>query len=313
MNYFVQNSFSGVRNLCCKLACMASVLVFWACTASGDPVSIQTISQSGDHPSSSSMSSGKGSSGAESSSSAKDNVSRDSTVYNMFEWLEFGPGGATVNSVSFKYSKYAIASTEVTQEAFEGAMGGMPNQPHKGDAYPVVNVSWFDAVLFCNELSKMMGFDTAYVYSSVGSENFLKDVEIDYGAEAIRLPTEIEWEIAAHGGSNTMFYWGNDRASDYVYYGQTSGPIEVASYPPNPYGMYDMAGNAAEWVNDWYGTFPTKDMENYTGVSQGTARIVRGGGWSDPIKDCAPDVRAKKDPLYTAPTLGFRVVYSKGF
>ena len=50
-----------------------------------------------------------------------------------------------------------------------------------------------------------------------------------------------------------------------------------------------------------------------TGVSKGTARVVRGGGWSDPIKDCAPDVRTKKDPLYTAMTLGFRVVYSKGF
>lgn len=242
-----------------------------------------------------------------------DDVERDSTVYNMFEWLEIGPGKAKVNSVEFTFSQYAVASTEVTQEAFVTAMGGMPDQPRKGDEYPVVNVSWFDAVLFCNELSKMMGFDTAYVYSSVGGENFLKDIEIDYSVEAFRLATEIEWEIAAHGGTSTMFYWENDRASDYVYYGQTSGPTEVASYPPNPYGMYDMAGNAAEWVNDWYGSFPTKAMSNYTGVSKGSARVVRGGGWSDPIKDCAPDVRAKKDPLYTSATLGFRVVYSKGF
>lgn len=278
-----------------------------ACTAGGEPIDIEPNEHDDDRYSSAAQPS---SSDAKSSGSVAE---RDSAVYEMFEWLELGPGKAKVNSVEFTYGKYAIASTEVTQEAFVGAMGRMPDQPRKGDSYPVVNVSWFDAVLFCNELSKMMGFDTAYVYSSVGDKNYLKDVEIDYGVEAIRLPTEIEWEIAAHGGSNTMFYWGNDKASDYVYYGQTSGPTEVASYPPNPYGMYDMAGNAAEWVNDWYGTFPTKAMDNYTGVSKGTARVVRGGGWSDPIKDCAPDVREKKDPLYTAPTLGFRVLYSKGF
>ncbi len=251
------------------------------------------------------MSSGNASSGVVSSSSESGN--------KMFEWIEIDSGKVKFNSVVFKYSKYAIASTEVTQEAFEAAMGDMPEQPSKDADFPVVNVSWFDAVLFCNELSKMMGFDTAYVYSSVGSENFLNDIEIDYGVEAIRLPTEIEWEIAAHGGTTTTYYWGIDVASDYVYYGQTSGPTRVGSYPPNPYGLFDMAGNVAEWVNDWYGTFPTKAMDNYTGVSKGTARVVRGGGWSDPIKDCAPDVRTKKDPLYTAMTLGFRVVYSKGF
>ncbi|MBR4347632.1 MAG: SUMF1/EgtB/PvdO family nonheme iron enzyme [Fibrobacter sp.] len=295
-----------------------------ACTVDGDPVTVEPVSHGGKHLSSSAQSSDSKSSGVESSSSESaetessssevvDDVERDSTVYKMFEWLEFDSGRVEINAVKFTFDRYAVASTEVTQEAFVAAMGGMPEQPQKGDDYPVVNVSWFDAVLFCNELSKMMGFDTAYTYSSVGSENFLKDVAIDYGVEAFRLPTEIEWEIAAHGGSSSKYYWDNEVASDYVYYGQTSGPVEVASYPPNPYGLYDMAGNAAEWVNDWYGTFPTKDMDNYTGASKGTARVVRGGGWSDPIKDCAPDVRAKKDPLYTAMTLGFRVVYSKGF
>ena len=81
----------------------------------------------------------------------------------------------------------------------------------------------------------------------------------------------------------------------------------------NAYSLYDMAGNVAEWVNDWYGAFPTKESKNYTGVSQGSSRVVRGGGWNDPIKDCAPDVREKKDPLYASHALGFRVVYSKGF
>jgi formylglycine-generating enzyme required for sulfatase activity len=157
-----------------------------------------------------------------------------------------------------------------------------------------------------------MGYDTAYIYSSMGSEHFLNDVEINYGVDAFRMPTEGEWEFAAHGGTTTTYYWGVEVASKYAYYGQTSGPEKVGQFTPNDYGLYDMAGNVAEWVNDWYGAYPTRATNNYTGPSQGSARVVRGGGWSDPIKDCAPDVRAKKDPLYTAATLGFRVVFSHG-
>ena len=289
------------------------LLALSACTASGEPEEIAPTAPKSDSGTASSSSGAESSSSPESSSDESgSDVNRNSTVYSMFEWLEFGPGTAKLNSVEFTFDKYVVASTEVTQEAFVAAMGHMPEQPRTGDDYPVVNVSWFDVVLFCNELSKMMGFDTAYTYSSVGSKNFLNDVEIDYSVEAIRLPTEIEWEIAGHGGSSSTYYWGTEKASEYVCYGQTSGPVAVASYPPNPYGLYDMAGNVAEWVNDWYGAFPTKASENYTGPSQGSARVVRGGGWNDPIKDCAPDVRAKRDPLYTAPTLGFRVVYSRG-
>lgn len=286
-----------------------------ACTAGGDPVDVKPIEHDSDWYSSvkqPSSSDGKSSAGDPSSSESGNGGERDSSIYNLLRWVEFQGGKAKVNSVEFSFSAYSVSATEVTQAAYAEAMGGMPDQPKDAPENPVVNVSWFDAVLFCNELSKSMGLDTAYVYSSVGDKNYLQDLEINYGVESFRLATEIEWEIAAHGGTNTMFYWGTDKASDFVYYGQTSGPTRVGSYPPNPYGLFDMAGNVAEWVNDWYGAFPTKAMDNYTGATSGTARVVRGGGWSDPIKDCAPDVRAKKDPLYTAPTLGFRVVYSRG-
>ena len=298
-----------------KLALAGLLAAFLsACTAGGDPVDIEPIERDDGYSSGGAplSSDGKSSAGDPSSSESGNGVGRGSPVYDLLRWADFPGGKVKVNSVEFTFNAYSISVTEVTQAAYAEAMGSMPEQPRTGDDYPVVNVSWFDAVLFCNELSKSVGLDTAYVYSSVGAENYLQDLEIDYGVEAFRLATEIEWEIAAHGGTNTMFYWGTDKASDFVYYGQTSGPTRVGSYPPNPYGLFDMAGNVAEWVNDWYGTFPTKAMDNYTGVSKGTARVVRGGGWSDPIKDCAPDVRAKKDPLYTAPTLGFRIVFSHG-
>ena len=267
-----------------------------ACTAGGDPVDIEPIERDDGFSSGGAPLSSDRMSSVEGSSSSASVV--DSSIYGLLEW-KFIVG-------------YDILVTEVTQALYLHVMGGMPDQPRTGDDYPVVNVSWFDAALFCNELSKSLGYDTAYVYSSMGSEHFLKDVEIKYGIDAFRLPTESEWEFTAHGGTSTTYYWGVDVASKYAYYGQTSGPEKVAKYTPNDYGLYDMAGNVAEWVNDWYGAYPTTMPDNYTGPSQGSTRVVRGGGWSDPIKDCAPDVRAKKDPLYTAPTLGFRIVFSHG-
>ena len=280
-----------------KLALAGLLAAFLsACTAGGDPVDIEPIERDDGYSSGGAPLSSDGMSSAEGSSSSASVV--DSSIYGLLEW-KFITG-------------YDILVTEVTQALYLYVMGSMPDQPRTGDDYPVVNVSWFDAALFCNELSKSLGYDTAYVYSSMGSEHFLKDVEIKYGIDAFRLPTESEWEFTAHGGTSTTYYWGVDVASKYAYYGQTSGPERVAKYTPNDYGLYDMAGNVAEWVNDWYGAYPTTMPDNYTGPSQGSARVVRGGGWSDPIKDCAPDVRAKKDPLYTAPTLGFRIVFSHG-
>ena len=280
-----------------KLALAGLLAAFLsACTAGGDPVDIEPIERDDAYSSGGAPLSSDGMSSVEGSSSSASVV--DSSIYGLLEW-KFIVG-------------YDILVTEVTQALYLHVMGSMPDQPRTGDDYPVVNVSWFDAALFCNELSKSLGYDTAYVYSSMGSEHFLKDVEIKYGIDAFRLPTESEWEFTAHGGTSTTYYWGVDVASKYAYYGQTSGPEKVAKYTPNDYGLYDMAGNVAEWVNDWYGAYPTTMPDNYTGPSQGSARVVRGGGWSDPIKDCAPDVRAKKDPLYTAPTLGFRIVFSHG-
>ncbi|MBR4915507.1 MAG: SUMF1/EgtB/PvdO family nonheme iron enzyme [Fibrobacter sp.] len=314
-------------------------MVFCACTVDGDPVAIDPVSLSGlssssDASSSSSAPADSLSSGAEpsdslsssaepsdslsssaepTSSAGGGDVERDSSVYKMLDFVAISRGKVKINAIEFAFDSYAISAIEVTQAAYKGAMGKLPKQSRQGDDYPVVNVSWYDAVLFCNALSKMLGLDTAYVYASVGEKNYLQNLEIDYSKASVRLPTEIEWEVAAHGGASGTYYWGTDKATKYAYYGQSSGPAEVKGYTPNEYGLYDMAGNAAEWVNDWYDAYPKKNSENYTGASQGTARVVRGGGWSDPIKDCAPDVREKKDPLYASDALGFRVVLTAGF
>lgn len=287
-----------------------------ACTASGEQEEISPVAPD-------SASGGKGgNSSAEKNSSANDNPGSSSSQKEMdaadsaIAGIVFYSVPATeikMGSVSYSVDAFRISTTEITQGQYSKVMGDMPAQTNDGDDYPVENVNWFQAALFCNAVSKKAGFDTAYVYTSVGENSVLAGLKIDYSVAAMRLPTEMEWEIAAHGGTSTTYYWGTAEASKYAYYGQSKGPSVVAQFVPNEFHLYDMAGNVAEWVNDWFANYASSSMSNPTGPETGSYRVVRGGGWSDPIKNCSPDTRDKKDPKHKSSTIGFRIVYSEGF
>ena len=274
-----------------------------ACTASGDPVEGKVVFPIDD---------GKASS-SDSKSSSSAEKSDTSDIFGMFDWVKIPKSSITRGVNSFGVNAFSMATTEVTQKAYEFVMKELPKQSKEGDKRPVSNVNWFRAALFCNAFSKLAGLDTAYVYKSVIGDSVLVDLTIDYSAIAVRLPTENEWEVAARGGTTTTYYWDVDVASKYAYYGQTSGPDEVAKKLPNEFGLYDMAGNVAEWVNDWYDAYPKNKSDNYTGPESGDYRIVRGGGWSDKVTVLAPKEREKHDPALSKATLGFRLVYSTGF
>jgi len=137
------------------------------------------------------------------------------------------------------------------------------NAPPAGlEQHPVVLVAWADAVAYAAWLSR----ETGAVY---------------------RLPTEAEWEKAARMGARGTRPWGDDidpsranfllRAEDK----ETSSTKRVGSYPPTPAGLYDIIGNAWEWVSDYYAPYPKDPVSNPAGPTSGAQRIVRGGAWLD--------------------------------
>ena len=163
--------------------------------------------------------------------------------------------------ISIKGKNFEIGKTEVTQKFYEGVMGSNPSN-HKGDNIPVEGISWYDAIYFCNELSRLSGFTP--VYSMNGETDVKKwnytphskavlKGEIDYNpyADGYRLPTIEEWRYAAKGGQNYK-YAGSDNMNEVSWNAYNSGEKNhpVAQKRPNGYGLYDMSGNVCEWVWD---------------------------------------------------------------
>ena len=182
-------------------------------------------------------------------------------------------------------------------------MDTLPPQKELKENLPVASVSWYDAVLFCNALSKKLELDTAYDYTGIGPKNTLLNLSFNENNQSVRLPTNLEWEIALRGTTSTEYFWGTGTASDYAHYGSTSGAIEVGLKRANPYGLFDMAGNVHEWVYDWDGPY---------GITTGSKRIFRGGSWSSPLSQLASDYTNSALPDESADTRGFRVVLSNG-
>ena len=184
-----------------------------------------------------------------------------------------GSDAKTVHSVTV--STFMIGKTEVTKELYESVMGKDSLKTYVDWNDPASNVSWYNAVEFCNALSKKDGLTPCYSKDSSGNWLWNKN------ANGWRLPTEAEWEFAARGGnlSKGTKYSGSDDIDEIAWYFRNSNVIEtVATKVPNELGLYDMSGNVWEWCWDWYGAYSSGSQKNPTGPSYGSSRVIRGGG-----------------------------------
>ncbi len=166
------------------------------------------------------------------------------------------------------------------------------NDPHLNHPdQPVVSVSWFDAVAYCQWLSGMYG-------------------------RQYRLPTEAEWERAARGGrEGALYIWGDEPPHARPEYnrrwtGVVNGPRPVGEVAPNAFGIFDIGENVHEWCADWFDKnyYAVSPERNPGGPAAGERRASRGGSWRHHIKVSRCAARSSIPPSFQYADYGFRIV-----
>lgn len=188
---------------------------------------------------------------------------------------------------------FHLAAHPVTAGLYASVVGPMPAPEHE-QLKPVVNVSWLDAIKFCNLLSRREGLQESYTIRS-------EDIETvcDWSANGYRLPTEAEWQHACRAGTLAFQY---DEIDEIAWYKENSGGErhDVGRKAPNAWGLFDMLGNVWEWCWDLY------DVEVY-----GSYRIFRGGSWAEDARGCGATCRRRSHPTFAIDDVGFRVARSR--
>jgi len=194
-------------------------------------------------------------------------------------------------------NEFEICTTTVTRQDYSRFLHDTGHSEPKGwhdpalsdPRQPVVGVSWFDAVAFCDWFSMDSG--TAY-----------------------RLPTEAEWERACRGDLVDADYaWGDANPESFLYFrGQWDRPRPVGERSPNSFGIFNMGENVHEWCSDWYSPdyYVKSPAHNPIGPETGNRRVSRGGSWRHLVKATRAAARSSLPPSYRYTDYGFRIVRS---
>ena len=229
---------------------------------------------------------------------------------------------------------FALQTTEVTQAEWTALMYSQPDQfENCGETCPMTNVSWHDAVRFANRRSISENLEPCYVVEG-------NDVSWPEGldCEGYRLPTEAEWEYATRAGTDSAFangeimntgrelldprlaligWYGANSDADYIgavdcsSWGEdrhSCGPQPVQGRRVNPWGLYDVHGNVAEWVWDRYGPYEGPEIDP-TGTGAGSAHVIRGGSWRGTSEACRSAARDRSSSVGRN-NVGFRLARS---
>lgn len=220
-------------------------------------------------------------------------------------------------------SDFYMSIYELTQAEYMDITGDNPSN-FSGDDLPVENISWLDAIHYCNARSEKEGLTPVYTIDG-------QNVIWDRSADGYRLPTEAEWEYACRAGTITPFNTETSiSAEESNYYGHypyeiednyfsqgnlTTKPgeyrqttIPVTSFAPNKWGLYNMHGNVGEWVWDYYSPYSGEEQSDPSGAESGTLRVYRGGGWNDFAKNMRSAYRATMAEEKGSFNIGIRLV-----
>jgi formylglycine-generating enzyme required for sulfatase activity len=206
-------------------------------------------------------------------------------------------------------SGFAIGRVVVTRRLYREVMAESPaawERDRDDDLLPANHVRWFDAVAFCNRLSERQGLTSCYQIEG-------EQVRWEQNANGYRLPTEAEWEYAARADTTTRWFCGDEptELERYAWFDEdlsTGHPHPVGQKEPNPWSLYDMAGNVWEWCWDGYGPYTAEAVHNPIGTDTSAFRVLRGGAYLVGARVLRSAFRGWVVPGNRLDAIGFRVV-----